>query len=103
MRKFNISRIFKKPLKTPPEKVKNVYMGEIMSNFNHRINHWIAMKLRSGEGWAAYPAFNFHGTVWFENGKYYCAILRFHIHVDTISAKTPRGIMRKACRRWGAA
>ena len=77
-------------------------IGEsVMSNFDHQIDLGIAKKLKDGKYYSGYPAYNFHGTVWYDNGKWKCKIKRYRIHIDTIIADTLEEIMNEASEKYG--
>lgn len=73
-----------------------------MTNFNHTIDDGAEDRLRSGEGFAHYSAWNFHGTVWFNSGKFKCKVMQHCNHVSTIESDSLQGIMDVACAKHGA-
>jgi hypothetical protein len=73
----------------------------VMSNFDHEINIEIANKLREGGYYADYSAWNFHGEVWYDDGKWKCEIRRYHRHIKTIVADTLKEIMEQASHEYG--
>ena len=77
-------------------------IGEIMSNFDHSIIANAADKLQKNKTYGRYPAWNFHGIVWYENNQFYCQINQYGIHVDTIKTDTLEEIMEKASEKYGA-
>lgn len=83
-----------------PEELENAG-EEVMSNFDHEINPEIVKKLREGGYYADYPGWNFHGQVWYDNGKWKCAIRRYCAHVETIVADTLEEIMGQASQKYG--
>jgi len=78
-----------------------VYIGDIMSNFNHEIENDAEEKLKAGGVYGAYPAWNFHSTVWFDSKKFKCQIKQYRVHVDTIEADSLSEIMEKASAIYG--
>lgn len=91
-------------METRPDNLK--YLGfpfpAVMSNLDHTINEEVEQLLRAGDCYADYPAWNFHGAVWFD-GKFKCQIKRYHSHIATLEAETLQEIMDEASDRWGAA
>lgn len=85
-------------LQAPPDAED---LGNLMSNFDGEIDEEIAEQLKSG-GKAGYPAWDFHGTVWWADGKYHCQIMQYRAHIDTVSAETPQTLMEECCARYGA-
>lgn len=77
------------------------HIGDAMSNFDHIIDRDVEEKLKQGNCIADYPAWNFHGTLWFNGENFQCQIKRYQVHVDTIEAPTLEEIMEKASDRWG--
>ena len=77
------------------------WLGEVMSNFDHSIDKDIAKKLRETESYADYSAWNFHGTVWYENEQYHCEIWIYHCHENTISNQDLQEIMDEASYEYG--
>ena len=75
-------------------------VGEAMSNFDGKINEGMEEKLKSGKFYGTYPAWNFHGTVWFD-GVFKCGIMQYHHHTATIEGESLQEIMDEACERYG--
>ena len=74
--------------------------GEVMSNFDGLIEEGADEALRDGAA-GSYPAWNFHGTVWHEDGEFHCAIMVYHIHQGVIKADTLEEIMQIASEEYG--
>lgn len=87
-------------LATPPADAED--LDDVMSNFDHDIDEAVAAKLVTGNYVAGYPAWDFHGTVWFQDGVFKCQVKRYLAHVATIEAPTLRELMSECCRRYGA-
>jgi hypothetical protein len=84
---------------------KNIYLYnnlDIMSNFDHEINPDAEEFLKNHKVYGDYPAWNFHGSVWFENGMFHCEIWQYHSHVDTISESSLAEIMESASDLYGS-
>ena len=81
------------------ENLKRV--DDVMSNFNHSIEKDIEEKLRQGNCYAGYAAWDFHGDVMYKDDKFICEIWRYQALVDIIEAKTLEGIMEEASDKWG--
>lgn len=79
-----------------------ICLDDVMSNFDHVIEKDIEEKLREGNCYAGYPAWNFHGTVMYKDNKFICEIKRYGCLIDTIEAETLEGIMEEASNRYGA-
>lgn len=49
------------------------HADSVYSNFDHELVSAVADKLRENEGklWAAHPAWDHHGRVWFANGMFH--------------------------------
>lgn len=73
------------------------------SNFDGIINENVVNQLKSGNFYAAYPAWEFYGSVWFdkETQTFCCRIMRYQSHVETIEAFEPREIIDECCDRYG--
>ena len=80
-----------------------VDIGDVMSNFDGRIEEWAEFRLKNEACFGGYPAWNFWGAVWFEDGQFHCMIKRYCSHIDTISANSLQEIMNIACDRYGSA
>ena len=65
----------------------------IMSNSDHEIDEEIAQKIKGKKLTAYYSGWNFHGTVWWENGQWHCEIWQYRSHNATYSAKTLKQLM----------
>lgn len=72
------------------------------SNFDHVINVKIAKELMAGGCWAGYPAWEWYGRVWYENGEFLCMVMRYGVHACTVSAPTPEELKEELCDNWGA-
>ena len=76
-------------------------MDDVCTNFDHSIKDDIATALmRNPRSRAGYSAENFHGQVWFDEG-WHLEIWRFGVLIETIHAKTIRGLMDVACAKYG--
>ena len=73
----------------------------VMSNFDHTIDDAAERLLKQNKVYSGYPAWNFHGDVWFEDGKFYCEIWQYHNHVNTVEASTLQEIMDTCCEFYG--
>lgn len=76
-------------------------VGTVMSNFDHEVEPWAEEKLKSGDFRGDYPAWEFHGTVWWEESNFHCQVMRYGSHIDTVSAPTLQGIMDEASGKYG--
>ncbi len=78
-------------------------LGDVMSNFDHEIDEDIAKKLYNGKTFATYPAWNFHGTVWYEkkSKKFNCAIMQYHELVNTLKKDSLQEVMETASDLYG--
>lgn len=88
-------------METRPDNLE--YLGfsqDVMSNFDHIISKEVEQLLRAGGCYADYPAWNFHGTVWFDK-MFKCEIWRYCSHVATLEAVSLQEIMDEASKRWG--
>ena len=74
---------------------------EVMSNYNHEIDRDVEEQLKSGEYCSAYPAWNFHGIVWFDSGLWKCMIEQYRVHIETIVAESLEEIMEEASLKYG--
>lgn len=77
------------------------YIGTAISNFDHSIDKENETTLKDTLSYGDYPAWNFHGIVWFEENQFHCEIWRYRSHVETISAKSLEEIMKVACSAYG--
>jgi len=48
-----------------------ICLEDVMSNFDKVIDKDIEKQLKEGDCYAGYPAWNFHGTVYYKNDKFY--------------------------------
>lgn len=76
---------------------------EVMSNFDHEIHEDVAELLLDGKHSAEYPAWNFHGDVFFdaETSEWVCVVMCYHERQDDIRAGTLQEVMDEACARHG--
>lgn len=78
-----------------------VCLDDVMSNFDHKIEKDIEGKLREGNYYAGYSAWDFHGNVIFKEDKFICEIRRYGCLVDIIEEETLEEIMQEASDKWG--
>ena len=88
-------------METVPNNFEDI--GEVMSNFDHKIDSDAEEKLKSGQFFGEYAAWNFYGIVWFATDKFKCQIMQYRIHEDTIEADDLSEIMSIASERYGSA
>jgi hypothetical protein len=74
---------------------------ELMSNYDHEVNHDIAEKLRTGEFTADYPAWNFRATCWFQRGQFHARVKRHKVVQGIWSADTPEKLMAAISSEFG--
>ena len=91
--------VVEKKLKRPNNLV---CLGEVMSNFNHKIEEGAERLLKRHEIFGYYPARNFFGEVWYAEGKFRCQIDQYHKHINTIEEESLEKIMEKASDLYGA-
>lgn len=87
--------------KKTPIKMKNI--DQDISNFDHEIPEGLEEKLKSGDFYCDYPAWNFHGTVFYNQEKklFQCEVMQYQSHVDTIVAPSLKEIMKLASDKYG--
>lgn len=83
------------------EKEGHVSIDDVMSNFDHEIDKKIENQLRQGNCYAGYPAWDFHGQVYWENDRFYCEVRRYGYLVDVISADTLEELMGNVSGEYG--
>lgn len=77
-----------------------IYIGSVMSNFDHEIDSEIAERLKTEHAYALYTAWNFCGNVWWGRETYCCEVWRFRKPVEEVSG-TLEEIMDELSDRWG--
>ncbi|HEA68600.1 MAG TPA: hypothetical protein ENI07_17515 [Desulfobacterales bacterium] len=87
-------------METVPNNMENI--GCVMSNFDYEIETDAEDKLKSGQFFGGYSAWDLHGTVWFNTGKFKCRIMQYHSHIDTIEAESLSEIMSIASEKYGS-
>lgn len=75
---------------------------ELMSNFDHEVDHEVAQRLRSEEVLAGYPGWNFYATCWFADGQFHAEVSCHGVHRATISAETPEKLMKMVSEAFGS-
>ena len=76
-------------------------IGDRMSNFDHSIDPGTEDELRAGGCFCGYPAWNFYGRVWFEDGKFHCRVAQYGTHVATISENSLTDLMSECSDQFG--
>jgi len=77
-------------------------VGDVMSNFDHKVEDWAEEKLKSGDYYGGYAAWNFHGHVWFADGSFHVTIRCYGSHVDTVTEDTLQDIMDTCSELYGS-
>lgn len=72
------------------------------SNYDGVIDEEIAERLRAGFNYAEYPAYGWHGQVWYEGDQFHCEVWRRHVHIDTVSADTAEQLKQDVCDEYGS-
>ena len=83
-----------------PSNLKNI--GEIMSNFDWTIEPNAEDRLKNENVFGEYPAWHFHGCVWYTDGLFRCRIEQCDFHVATINGASLQEIMDSACKQFGS-
>lgn len=79
------------------------HCGEnICSNFDHIVDQSIVERMKTEKIVADYPAWNFHGSVWFKDGKFHCAVMQYHELSEIISADTFDEVKEEVCEKFGS-
>ena len=88
-------------LKTVPDDFIEAQID--ISNFDHNPENRkkAENELRSGKFYCYHSGWNFHGLIWFEDGKFYELIKRYLCHVATLEGDTLESVYEQACERWG--
>jgi len=81
-----------------PQDLENI--GDIMSNFNHEIEHGAEARLKNEKVCGNYAGWNFHGKIWFD-GMFKCQVKRYRVHVATIVGETLQEIMDNVSSEFG--
>jgi hypothetical protein len=89
----------KKELESVPHDLK--FIGELMSNFDHKIKNNAEGILKNDRVCGQYPAWNFFGLLWYAENKFKCHIAQYHQHINTIEGDTLQEIMEKASDLYG--
>ena len=85
-----------------PTENKEVCDDELMSNFDHEINEEIKNKLIENSNlMAGYPGWEFHGECWFNEGMFYCKVMRYKSCVGYYKAETPEELMEEISSIYG--
>lgn len=73
------------------------------SNFDGIINADVVAKLKTENLKASYPAWDWHGTVWFDKQfqKFCCKVMRYGSHINTIYADTEGELVNEVSNRYG--
>ena len=84
-----------------PEDYKELTGDDIMSNFDGEIQNDVAEKIKNEKLFSSYPGWNFHGTVWHEDGSWHCEVWVYGSTHRTISKETLPEIMDSVCADYG--
>lgn len=82
-------------------KYNGVFGYVLMSNSDHEVNLPVMEHMMTGNYAGEYTGWDFHGTCWYADELWYCAVSRYHVHRGTISAKTPQALMQAVSAVFG--
>lgn len=74
---------------------------ELMSNFDHSVNKNVEREMLTSKKYSSYPAYNFFGKVWYENGLWYCEVWVYGSHRGTVTGDSPEDIMNTLSNQYG--
>lgn len=86
-------------MKAVPEHLNDA--GRSYSNFDHEEPEGMEIELKAGEVYCLHPAWEHHGTMWFENGEFHEEVHRYGVHVDTQTAATLKELFDAVNEKWG--
>ncbi len=75
---------------------------ECMTNFDGSIDEGMDDKLRKGECISEHCAWNFHGDVWFQDGKFREQVWQYHEPVAEFEADTLEELMQEVNEEFGS-
>lgn len=78
-------------------------IGNIMSNFSHKIKVNAEEALKGHKTYGEYIAQNFFGSVWYAENKFKCKVWQYHFHINTIEGNSLEEIMEKVSDLYGYA
>jgi len=78
-----------------------ICLEDVMSNFDKEIDRDVEKQLKEGNCYAGYPAWNFHGTVYYKDDKFYCEIWTYGFPNELINAETLEEIIELASDKYG--
>jgi len=76
-------------------------IGDIMTNFDHSIEKDAETRLKNENIYGDYPAWNFHGKVWFEQDEFHCEVWQYGNIKEIISANTLEELMNQVSNQYG--
>lgn len=82
---------------------RGMYGGLLMSNFDHEVNEDVAERMKTEQVLAEYTGRDFHAVCWYCDDQYHAKVCVYGVLRATISAPTPRDVMREVCEVFGAA
>lgn len=74
---------------------------EVVSNFDGVVDETVRERLRSGDCWAAFSAWNFWARVWFGDGAFHAEVWRYGSPVETLSGGTVEDLREAVCNEYG--
>jgi len=75
---------------------------QLMSNFDHEINHQTANRIKGTKHFSRYAGWNFNGKVWWDNGKWNCEVWCYGSFQTTFTEDTLEEIMEVVCEKFGS-
>lgn len=82
----------------------NIIDGEeFCSNFDGIINNEIVERMKNEDIASAYPAWDWHGSVWFDKEcqMFCCEVWRYGTHISTEESDTPEELKDLLCEKYG--
>ena len=86
-------------MKALPDNLEEVSDG--YSNFDCQEPEGAEQALREGKGYIRHPAWDHHGEIWFEDGKFYEQVYRYGTHVATIEGNSLKGVFEAVNDQFG--
>lgn len=74
--------------------------ADVLSNFDRSVTPGAEAALRAG-GYGDYAAWNFHGTVLWHDGGYYCRVTVHRVVKEVVGAGSLKELMEAVADRYG--
>lgn len=84
------------------ELLNHKFIGDLYSNFDHELDHEIALRLKEGNFYTKHYAENYLAIIWYENEKYNSYVLQYLNLIGEFTANTAEDLIKLHIEKFGS-